>query len=232
MRLLRRLAALATALALTWFLAPAAVAGGPTSALLISPESGESAALYHSDSEYELLSDLLEPAAAGRTARPPSLDEAMGTRQITVTWMVHDVQPWRVDRVYPGAGGGSVWIHRSTAMESQRGTWHEAADPVNLTKLFHELGLMGPKTGGGGGSGAGYPAPWARSSPSPDPEPEPAAAGAGSADGRWWAVPAVLAGTALGLALRPLATRLSSLPPIRRRTPPGEREPRRQLIDR
>ncbi|MEU0398105.1 hypothetical protein ABZ208_36215 [Streptomyces sp. NPDC006208] len=53
LRLLRRLAALATVLALTWFFAPSAVAGGPTSVLITSPESEEAAALYYANEDYE-----------------------------------------------------------------------------------------------------------------------------------------------------------------------------------
>ena len=105
MGLLRRLAALVALLGLTLgaalFLAPGAVAGGPTSVLIVSPESGEAAALYASATGVRTaVRRCCAPARAGGKDRPPALDVVTGVRQINVTWMVHDISPWRLDRVY------------------------------------------------------------------------------------------------------------------------------------
>lgn len=228
--------------ALSWVFAPGAMAGGPTSVLVISPESGESAALYYSDADYGALLHLLgEDAAEGRTDRPPSLDMAVGTRQINVTWMVHDVQPWRVDRVYPGAREGFVWIHTSTQLETQQGSWHRARKPAELTALFKKLGLMGGRTGGAGA--AQYP-PAGEEDQAPPPGrngqqgeakqqsgPAPAAAGTSRAGtGWWWAIPGAAGGAVLALVLRPMASRLPR-PPFRRHDSPRESGPRQQLLD-
>ncbi|MDQ0941270.1 hypothetical protein [Streptomyces sp. V1I1] len=238
MRLLVRLAALVTVLALTWVLAPGAVAGGPTSVLITSPESSETASLYYSDTDYTALLNLLgDGPTKGQTDRPPSLDMAVDARQINVTWMVHDVQPWRVDRVYPRDRAGAVWIHTAREMESQRGYWHQARQPAGLSGLFKKLGLMGKKSGGAGV--AEYPPAWddgqaqdqGQSQQEAEPATAPAAAPAsdGTTTGWWWAIPGLAAGAALTLVLRPLASRLPRPPFGRGGTPePG---PRQQLLD-
>lgn len=237
MRLLGRLAALVTVLALTWVLAPGAVAGGPTSVLITSPESGATASLYYSEKDYTTLLNLLgNGPPKGQTDRPPSLDMAVGARQINVTWMVHDVQPWRVDQVYPNGRAGVVWIHTAREMESQTGYWHQARQPAELSGLFKKLGLMG-KTSGGAGV-AEYPPAWedgqAQDQGQSQQEAEPATAPAAgpSSDtttGWWWAIPGLAAGAALTLVLRPMASRLPRPPFGRGGTPePG---PRQQLLD-
>lgn len=193
-------AGLTAALALVVMGAPEAMAGGPTSVLVVSPESGQSTALYVSDKAYgELERSLGETAVIGegRRERPPGLNMGDGSRQINVTWMVHDVRPWRVDRAYPVAAGSEVgkngkedkdgkdgkdtavvWIHTTTDMESMTGTWHKAKDPARLTALFKKLGVMGAPTDKGNQAIA----------PGADPAPPPKSAldtdtGSGSGSG-------------------------------------------------
>ncbi|MBO0517412.1 hypothetical protein J0695_37490, partial [Streptomyces beijiangensis] len=132
MRLLRqarRLAALAVLLTLSWTFAPSAVAGGPTSVLIVSPESARTASLYYADKDYETLTELLAaPGSGGGMTEPPSLGAAMEARRINVTWMAHDVSPWRLDQVYVRPGSDTVWIHTSDIAPSfLTGSWHEAA---------------------------------------------------------------------------------------------------------
>ncbi|MFF1959722.1 hypothetical protein ACFVWX_22415 [Streptomyces sp. NPDC058220] len=230
-------------LALAWVFAPGAVAGGPTSVLITSPESGETAALYNTDEDYaELLKQLgpLEDLAAtgGQKELPPSLDTSVASRQINVTWMVHDVQPWRVDQVHLSTDTPTVWISTASQMPSpQGGTWHKAKQPAAVHALVRKLGLMGKKNGSGG---AISPPAWetgvsaAPADPNAQagerkPETRPAAAGGGAASW-WWAAAGLAAGTALGLALRPLAGRLPR-PPFGRGGAPGAGGPRQQLLD-
>ncbi|ANS67437.1 hypothetical protein SLINC_5213 [Streptomyces lincolnensis] len=117
----RELAALAGALAVVFTLmvwgASAASAGGPTSVLVVSPQSMETASLYQSDEEYGELERLLGEAGTGTRDKPPEAT-LIGGRQINVTWMVHDVSPWRVDRVFPSpeADSGEVWIHTAATL--------------------------------------------------------------------------------------------------------------------
>lgn len=250
-------AGFAVALALLVAVAPRAVASGPTSVLVVSPESEQTASLYVSDAEYGELERCLGTLddldslgekgdrGEGRGERPPGLVLSDASRQINVTWMVHDVRPWRVDRAYP-ASSGAVWIHTTTDVGSMKGTWHKAEDPARLTALFKRLRVMGAPAdkgkGRGRGDGSGARPPGADS-------PLPSAAAAGrdgngqAASGRtgdspgaggtdwWWAVPGAAAGAAGALLLRAaLAGRRPLLASLRERRP-HEDGPRRELRD-
>ncbi|MEV0525301.1 hypothetical protein AB0I66_17910 [Streptomyces sp. NPDC050439] len=258
------MAGFAAALALVVAGAPQAVAGGSTSVLVVSPGSGESTALYVSDKEYEELEAGLGHLGAdigkGQREQPPGLAMGDGSHQINVTWMVHDVRPWRVDRAYPvvsgakdggdgkeggdGKGADAVWIHTTTDVESMKGVWHKAKDPAHLTALFKKLGVLGPPTDKGNqaiGPGSDSTPPPTSSSKAEDG----AGAGAGQAaasggtdvspgDGGtdwWWAIPGAAAGAAGALLLRgPLAGRRPLLASLRGRRP-HEGGPRQELRD-
>lgn len=219
--------------------APPAMAGGPTSVLVVSPESGESAALYYSDEEYERLMQLLGTLGSGIREEPPGVGVGSGGgRQINVTWMAHDVQPWRVDRVYPDTPRSKeVWIHTATDMRSLNGRWHKAKHPAQVRALFKKLGVMGkPSPEGGGGI---FPTPWqtpedSGTTPAPAPTGQArttAAAGAATDDGTdwWWAIPGAAAGAVLALVLRPLVAGVPGARPLSRRE--RERGPRQELRD-
>ncbi|WP_405985053.1 hypothetical protein [Streptomyces sp. NBC_00872] len=237
-RTLRWIGALVAMLALTWVCAPSAVAGGPTSVLVASPESGETAALYYSDGDYEelmrQLGALADPMArpTGQPERPVSLDGAVGSRLINVTWMVHDVQPWRVDQLYPSADPATVWIHTAFEPSSSDGVWRRAKRPAQLHTLLRKLGVMGPKTGESAAPGALVPS--ASAGPEEDRGTESAGSRSSGADAGsvwWWAIPGLAAGVAIGLGVRPLVARLPR-PPFRRGGERGPGDgPRQQLLD-
>ncbi|MFC9546699.1 hypothetical protein ACFTXK_18940 [Streptomyces sp. NPDC056956] len=231
---------------LMWGASPAA-AGGPTSVLLVSPPSGESAALTHTDKEYAELEKLLGPPERG--VRDMPREAGVTALLINVTWMLHDVSPWRVDRVFPAEDGDVVWIHTEQRFteEPTTGVWRRAARPGPLRALLKELGLMGPASEAGTNS-AIYPVPW-------EAEAEAEAGRSGSDDGAsgtesdgsaasaqappraaaggtgwWWAIPVAATGAVLALLLRPYVTRL----PFPRRRPGGrggEPGPRQELLD-
>ncbi|MFF7164859.1 hypothetical protein ACFZBP_26440 [Streptomyces sp. NPDC008086] len=237
---------------LLWGAASPASAGGPTSVLLVSPESAETAALYYSDKEYGELEQLLGAPGKGTRDKPPEAG-LTAARQINVTWMVHDVTPWRLDRVYPAHKGPDVWIHTSANLDSTtNGAWHRADHPSQLRALLKKLGLMGKVSGEGGA--AIFPPAWETSGKEEAAEDQPAQAGTGPESGSvsgsargdgtdwWWALPGVAAGAVLALLLRPFAVRLrlsgaGGTLLIRRAAarpgagPPRE-EPRQELIDR
>ncbi|MEU3303212.1 hypothetical protein ABZ729_25885 [Streptomyces sp. NPDC006678] len=237
MGLRRRLAALVALLGLTLgaalFLAPGAVAGGPTSVLIVSPESGEATALYASAPEYGQLSSLLRAGSTGGKDRPPGLDSVTGVRQINVTWMAHDISPWRLDRVYPSDDARTVWVHSAAGLpESYDGVWHKAAKPAELTRLLTSLGVMGEKSTELGGPGMPPHSSWQDGGTATPPP----AASAGSTESTgstdwWWAIPGLAVGLALGLALRPLAARLVAHPLSGPRGRERDEGPRRQLLD-
>ncbi|MET9383797.1 hypothetical protein ABZY09_22675 [Streptomyces sp. NPDC002928] len=223
--------ALAVALALMVWGASSASAGGPTSVLVTSPESGEATALYYSDKEYDELQQLLGPTNSGTRNEPPEADLTRA-RQINVTWLAHDIAPWRVDQVFPvDSKPQAAWIHTAANVpESPNGYWHRADHPTRLRALLTKLGVMSKATGEGY-TGI-FPAPW-QSEPSaaatPDTETATLRTGTPAADDNgtewWWALPGAAAGAALTLLLRPLAARL---PLDRLRREPG---PRQELRD-
>ena len=92
--------ALAVASALMLWGASSAAAGGPTSVLVVSPESRETAALYYSDEEYGELERLLGAPGAGDRDQPPEAD-LRAARQINVTWMAHDCLALAHGRQHP-----------------------------------------------------------------------------------------------------------------------------------
>lgn len=137
-----------TCLLLCVAVAAPAQAGGPTSVLLVAPESGRTAALYVDDADYEALGRLVGAFQQGvpdSTVDPTDTSHESG-RRITVTWLIHDVQVWRVDRVYVGADDGP-WIATQGSLAEPGGiwdtpvTWHQAADGPALTSLLDRLGV-------------------------------------------------------------------------------------------
>ncbi|MFF0010498.1 hypothetical protein [Streptomyces sp. NPDC005374] len=222
---------MAAALALTVWNAPLASAGGPTSVLVVSPESGETGSRYYSDEEFGELQRLLDPPGAGARTKPSEAD-LLAARQINVTWMLHDVSPWRLDEVFPLAGSDQVWIRTAgNVPESVNGDWHQPKNPAQLRSLLKELGVMGtvyaegdavfPTPGRQAGSAAG----------AVDTEAARAPASLGPSSvtddgtGWWWALPGVAAGAVLALALRSFVMR-GPWDRLRR-----ERGPRQELRD-
>ncbi|WP_116952801.1 hypothetical protein [Jiangella endophytica] len=143
-----RLAAVVLTLGAVLFASAPASAGGPTSVLVVSPATGRTASLYATNEAYTtLMSQVgLEPRAeTGRAGAPPGI----GGDQIVVTWLVHDVQPWRVDRITLDGEGLPEWVHTTQSMGAgpiafdDEGVWHRPGDPEALADLLAELGLMG-----------------------------------------------------------------------------------------
>lgn len=145
---LARPAAVLLALGALLFAAAPASAGGPTSVLLVSPSTGRTASLHTTNAAYTTLMTQLgmEPVAApARGMTPPTV----GGDQLVVTWMIHDVQPWRVDRITFDDDGLPEWIHTTQSMGGGQiewdggGIWHRPADVHVLDDLLVDLGLMG-----------------------------------------------------------------------------------------
>jgi hypothetical protein len=242
---MRELAALTGALAMTLALmawgASDAAAGGPTSVLVTSPESGQATALYYSDERYGKLQRLLGPEGKGTRDKPPEADLAHA-RQINVTWLAHDISPWRIDRVFPvESRPEAVWIHTAADVSENtnlNGYWHRAEQPVQLRALLKKLGVTG--TGTGDGYSGIFPAPWQ----SAEPDPATAAAdadaettttvrvvvpGKGDDTDWWWVIPGAAGGAVLALVLRPFVARLRL--PLDRWRKGREPGPRQELRD-
>jgi hypothetical protein len=176
-------AALLTATAVA---AAPAGAGGPTSVLLSVPGAGRTASLYLSDPEYDELANLVgvsRPSGTFETDLSGGHEAGSG---VTITWLIHDVDPWRVDRVYLGAKGGP-WI--STQIMDGSGSvwdgpvrWHRPADGERLGDLLDELGLGSAPPSADTKETAGAAEQDATvSPPAAAPDPAPAAAATSSA---------------------------------------------------
>jgi hypothetical protein len=122
-----------------------AAAGGPTSVLMSSPVLGRTSSLYTADAGYEALADYVDAfeAGTGRAGKPTA--HAIGN-EVTLTWLIHDVAVWRVDRIYADAAGGP-WIATqellgtSTDVWSEPVRWHRSDQPKALMALLAAHGL-------------------------------------------------------------------------------------------
>lgn len=148
MRRCRAALVVLTIMLISLLVAGPASAGGPTSVLLVVPGTGQTASLYTGAADYEALAALVgafdTPGVAG-TVDPSGTSHDVGTG-VTLTWLIHDVQAWRVDRVYLEADGGP-WISTQIATDGS-GTiwdtplvWHTAASGKELAALLDRLGV-------------------------------------------------------------------------------------------
>lgn len=218
-RPLRLLALAAGAALVTGLILPGqASAGGPTSVLIVSPSTGQTASLYADDPDYALLLELLEPVPG--MADNVQAGVGPGTNAITVTWLSHDVSVWRVDRILADAVLGPL-IYTNDSMSAREpfditgpGVWHRAQEPASLSYLLDRLGVLDAKNGA--------KPPTARAAELP----APAGPGATSDDAGWlWALPVLAGGIAIGLVGRPYVSKVA------RRWRERDRGPLHQLID-
>ncbi|WP_319055642.1 hypothetical protein [Streptomyces europaeiscabiei] len=248
MRGLRQLAAavgtLTTALALLLLGAPPSAAGGPTSVLLVSPTSQRTASLYGTEKQYDLLVRLLAPTGSALDANGEEAPEwARGdtageqiSEMVTVTWMIHDVTPWRVDQLYTASPDTKdVWIHTDLDIAkdtgaSDDGVWNKAKQSEELRALLQGLGVLGEASGSPEQGEASSPDALSGARVDAVETAVDAPAGADApdlTDRARWAIPALALGLLLGsggamLLLRRAAARHESGPP---------REPRQELLD-
>ena len=185
-------------LALSWpGVAGPAAAGGPTSVLLSVPGEGRVAALYYTDPAYGTLSDLVGVTDPGATPRsgPHETGDV-----VTLTWLIHDVQVWRVDRVNLD-GQDAAWVETRQVLDEGSvweapASWHRADGRLStlVTRLLPDRGSPAspagsvlddltsedvPAAGAADLVGAADPAP-ADLSGAPSPRSTPAWAAAGA----------------------------------------------------
>lgn len=145
--LLSLLAALLTGW--TWLsVAPVARAGGPTSLLVTNPGTQQATGLYYTDRGYDLLVGALGAYAEqpeGVTASPRAPNGNAG-REVRLTWMIHDMSVWRVDRIHLTTDG--VWIEtvvdvadRGDVLE-QPSRWSRPRDEQALYSVLRDVGVL------------------------------------------------------------------------------------------
>lgn len=171
-----------------------AQAGGPTSVLITDPGTGRATGLHYEQPAYAQLEQLLQ---AGHAVRAPA-GEQLGGTSYTVTWMIHDITPWRLQTVHPDAAGGPLVGTRAMDNDGVLGdrvVWHRVEHGKSVVHLL-EQALDGSAAGSG------------RVSVVEDPEPtvvervvhEPTTQWFSIAGWRW-VLPGVVAGLAVGLVL-------------------------------
>lgn len=220
MRASGRVAALAGAVVgLVAAMSGAAQAGGPTSAIVVSPSANHATAIYYSDSAYDALMSGIGSEVTG-PASPPK-GAGMGDA-ITVTWLIHDVSVWRVDRIFHQSTG-TIWIatgyvdgSAAPADEAQADVppgpwpaatpvWHKAADSAALRAVIGSLGVLNSAS-----KPTSAPTPAAES---PSAVVPVAAAGSGEVDGLWWGAGGLVLGAAAVVGLTRRTKREPAGPP-------------------
>lgn len=214
-------------LPIAW-LSPAG-AGGPTSVLLSVPGERATASLYYTDPEYDALAELVGITGATGTGTPDTSGRSHERGPgVTVTWLIHDVMPWRVDRVYPSAKG-EVWIATQVAAGSgsiwdSSVVWHRPESGTELMVLLDRLGVGEAARAAGDFNGVAGATP-------PEP-PQPAGSdgiGTGSGEvadgpaampkdstasadaGVWWGVAGLVAGLVVGVLAMLVVRRVPEL---------------------
>lgn len=239
-------AATLAALVLAAGTAAPAAAGGPTSALVVNGGSGDAAALYATDPGYAALDKAI--GDDGERVDPLLTEADLGgadARQVTVTWLQHDVHVWRVDTLYPDARGGAVVSRGAGEDPTASQTWRRVAHPERLGALLDRLGVAEPPEEQSGwympsqfaaappDAEAEAEAPAADEGGAPDPaagtaaadgdgarERAAAAPGPGAGTNWWWTLPGLAAGALLATAAPRLHRRRSASPA--RPAPGGE----------
>ena len=119
-----------------------AYAGGPTSVLVVNLDGQQATGLYRTDAGYDRLVAALDAygTAAGSADRPRSISGDAG-ETIRLTWLIHDQQIWRIDRIHLTVGDG-VWVQTVSDLAGsadpfdQSGVWHRPADARGLLWRF------------------------------------------------------------------------------------------------
>ncbi|HEY9496378.1 MAG TPA: hypothetical protein VIR15_16120 [Intrasporangium sp.] len=139
-----------TALAgLVLFPANPAHAGGPTSVLVVDHDGRHAAGALTGSSAYDSLARALDIENPPNGESRPADSFMAGS--IRLTWMIHDVQPWRVDALT--ITGSDVWVSTLlmrggeslfSGSESQaEAVWHRPANTALLLTALTDLGVLG-----------------------------------------------------------------------------------------
>jgi hypothetical protein len=159
-------------------------AGGPTSVLLSAPP--KLLAVGYDDPRYEELQRVTTGTPSGETGFDI---HAIGDG-VTATWLIHDMEAWRIDVIYPEAPGGP-WIARR-ADTTGRGelpeepVWYRPTNPSALLRFLASVRLHGPERSGEqiGGPTKLTPPPSVSSTPARQPATTPTSEAATAPEAR------------------------------------------------
>ena len=175
-----------------------AAAGGPTSVLVVNYDGARASGALTGSKAYDDLSSALDvfntPVGESRPG------ESFMSSQVRLTWMIHDVTPWRIDAIY--LDGTTVWVSTAVSQDGRNlfdvpAVWHQPKDPDMLLSTLASMGVLGSvpadvSSPSRAGSAGQAPTPAAPASASTQP-----AAASGPA---WW-LTAAIAVAALGVGL-------------------------------
>jgi hypothetical protein len=199
---MRRLTLLVAAVAAALLVAsaPPASAGGPTSVLAVDYDRSRAAGAHTGSPAYANLEKALDAYNAPTgDARPAA---SFMDARVRLTWLIHDVTPWRVDAVI--IDGDDVWVETSMNLADGKDLFqapavlHRPKDTALLLATLTSLGVYGDTR----------PSPTSTSSPTARPVAAARVAavipgtGAAATPGAvpWWATTAA-AVLALGLGV-------------------------------
>lgn len=219
----RILLSLLAALLTGWtclIVAPVARAGGPTSVLVTNPATQQASGLYCTDPEYDVLfaavnAALVQPAAPSAT--PGMLSRDAG-REVRLTWMIHDMSVWRVDRIHLTSSDG-VWIETVADVVAggdvfeQTARWSRPRDEQALHSVLRDGGVLSGPTVTARRTASNASAPTTSATTTPVAVPALTGSSQSSAPTGLLAVGTGLAGLVVGVALSLL-----------RRSRPGRRD--------
>jgi hypothetical protein len=159
-----------------------ASAGGPTSVLITVPESGRAGALHIANPKYDRLYAAVGTEPTG-DPEPPS-GVSPGQDDVRLTWLIHDVQVWRIDRVHLTDQDG-IWVE--TVVEPSGGgelfdqpsRWHRPADGPALKLVLVSTGLMAADSAPSESANPDNPPPVTAASSTPGQTAVPLVAAAG-----------------------------------------------------
>jgi hypothetical protein len=125
----------------------AAYAGGPTSVLMTNPQLGRASALHVENPNYDRLSAAVGDDEANDLGAPGGLNPGAG-QELRLTWLIHDMQIWRIDRLHLTSHDG-IWVETvedltgSGDVFDRPASWHRPKDERTLVALLTDAGLLG-----------------------------------------------------------------------------------------
>ena len=206
--------------------------------MLVEPDTRAAASLYYTDPDYDALANLVgagDPSGLVGEVDTSGPSHEFGSG-VTVTWLIHDVAVWRVDRIFLEATGRTLDLdpaghERLGHVYDSPVTWHTGGRRPGADRAARADGLRA-------GCDAGAPARSRRLTTGCSGSVTPGDAGDGATShaaqpaqtdaGHGW-VGWGLAGLALGVALAVAALRGAR--PAHRRSSRPRREPAEPTAD-
>jgi hypothetical protein len=120
---------------------------GRPSVLIVTPSAHRATGLYRTEPGYQDLIKAIggDGQPSGSISEPARVDLG-DDKEVRLTWMVHDVSVWRIDRIYITRSDG-IWINTMTDQEGgnpldQPGSWHRPQNDAALLAVLKSSGIL------------------------------------------------------------------------------------------